>query len=30
MTWAKIEPTISSIIDAVYDAVSPHEEEVVE
>jgi hypothetical protein len=27
-TWAKIEPTISSIIDAVCDAVFPHEEEI--
>ena len=25
-TWAKIKPTISSIIDAVCDAVFPHEE----
>ena len=30
MTWAKIEPAISSIIDAVCNAVFPHEEEVVE
>ena len=27
-TWAKIEPTISAIIDAVCDAIFPHEEEV--
>ncbi len=27
-TWAKIEPTISAIIDAVCDAIFPHDEEV--
>ena len=26
-TWAKIKPTISAIIDAVCDAIFPHEEE---
>ncbi|MBT7082595.1 MAG: hypothetical protein HN929_14235 [Chloroflexi bacterium] len=27
-TWAKLEPVISSVIDAVCDAIFPHEEEI--